>query len=242
MDTLFDLNLYLSGPGSVHNVHSCIVGSALRDSLLLKDVPNNMQYDVHLGLGPDLYKMFNTHKWVQLAYDTYDRATDKHGTGLFHVAQNPLSRVDGEATVREGPLNANNIRVFVKKSTHKTSAAFMRNQLKGVKTSADEVALDLASHKISVSREWVKGYNTRTIQVNYGGIEDEFMDKYKEWHFGVPSLWTSRSTWPSISPTGSTSPLIASGHPLVTTPDPTTMMWLDEFSKIDPKDFWEKED
>lgn len=242
MDTLFDLNLYLSGPGSKHNVHSCIVGSALRDALLLKNVPNNMQYDVYLGLGADLYKQYMEHRWVQVSYSSYDRGTDQHDAGVFGIAQNPLYSAGGQATVRDGPLKEDNIRVFVKKSTHKTATAFLRNQLKGVKTSADEVALDLASHKISVSREWVRGYNTRTIQVNYGGVEDEFMDKYTDWNFNSPALWPSTAGWPGASSTGSTSPLITSVHPSVPVPAPTTMMWVDEFFKIAPKDFWEKED
>lgn len=230
MSTLFDLTLSLAGPGSRYNVHSCIVGSALRDALLLNNVSSNMHYDVHLGLGPDLYKQYKAHNWVQLSYASYNSATDTSDSGVFHVSRNPLDSEGDIASVRGGPLQGDNIRVYVRPTTHKTASGFMRNTIKGVATSADEVALDLESRKIVMSNKWITGHNTKSITVTSVVPPPSLLEKYSDWDISLPVLKaTSPLSWTASSSRSS------SGHsPLITSvrPDPAELtFWTDEVYK-----------
>lgn len=245
MSTLFDLMLSISGPGSKYNVHSCIVGSALRDALLLNNVSSNMHYDVHLGLGQDLYKHYTNHKWVQLTYSSYNYATNTSDCGTFHISQNPLDSEEDVASVRGGPLHADNIRVYVKPTTHKTAGGFMRNTIKGLCTSADEVALDLESKKVVMSEAWIKGHNDRAITVNYGGLDDEFMRKYQDW--SIARKGASPATpvvWPPSLGVASSSPIITTSRPPAIVPPDDLTFWMDAVKRVmeTPPESWKKDD
>lgn len=232
MSNLLDSRMILSGASS-QNVHACIVGSSVRDCLMLPEC-GEVEHQLHIGLGPDLYQLFSSAQWVPL-YCNY--VSLPKGAGIheerFRLSAKNHMRILG--MVDAGPfVKVDNI--VVHKSTHKTGTGFARSLLKEQPYSCDEVALDLRSGNILMSPAWLEGYNNKRIKSNLGAaVPSELVDKFKGWEVvpHTPTLsWGSSGILRAGTPISTMLPSIPTTTPVRKSGVPAFDEEIDKWLKI----------
>lgn len=223
--SILETSVKLSGPGSSWPVQSCIVGGLVRDVLMDVSPDNLGNPHITISLGPDLFKQFVDDGWVILDYTARHVDFPYEAVGQFRIHQHPLGP-KFSASADGGPFSGMSINIV--KATHKTGTGFARYMLASQVTSCDQVALDLSSHKIVMTAEWVDGYNNKTITNPDGEIDIYLKLKFAGWKFEenrtAAVRWSSPS---SLSPVS-----IASGS-VLTTAAPSVPVWatIDELNE-----------